>query len=468
MKAYQISLSADKEIPRFKVFSAKEVEVDLRTIITYGVHPASLTINPHSRDTSNLADRIIKELNEESMMISELRQLGYCTDISVPKHSYYYNETPLRITFSNIADCVYFVDDLHYVELLQIAKEQLQKKWCNDLAKKLLMATGGAFNDIRQFLKSKDKKLKLSSYGDLDNYDLGQILSLEDFAHFEKTLISHGLPRTNFRSSRFAEMITKSDNKSLLSFVPSINHFQIQWCESSSGAYSQYPNIVYNCQVNAEQIRFVPNLDIRPETREQAKQIAQTWGKAFSGRYCFTVCISDVEKMLDEEVCQIQFPKLNYIGETVPDESTAQLVEKHIERNFIGKHIAANLPNDAFKEILRVHNIPMTGRKEDLLEKLYDLLANLYEEKEPLYARYFAKNRFIRIKTSTATYSKHFDVDEESLVNNTLLTMYVLKHLRGNTILEASHENNTFELRDLAKSLLNNEVTVNGHFLKVE
>ena len=53
-------------------------------------------------------------------------------------------------------------------------------------------------------------------------------------------------------------------------------------------------------------------------------------------------------------------------------------------------------------------------------------------------------------------------------MNNTLLAMYVLKHLRGNTILEASHENNTFELKDLAKSLLNNEVTVNGHFLKVE
>ncbi len=110
----------------------------------------------------------------------------------------------------------------------------------------------------------------------------------------------------------------------------------------------------------------------------------------------------------------------------------------------------------------------MTGRKEELLKKLYDLLADLYKEKEPEYTEYFSRNRFIRIKTTVGSFSKRFNVDDESMVNNTLLAMYVLKHLRGNSILEACHENNTFELKDLAKSLLNTEVSVTGHFLKVE
>ncbi|GAI36770.1 unnamed protein product, partial [marine sediment metagenome] len=253
----------------------QEVEVDLQTILKNGVHPAGLTINPHSRDTSNLADRIIKELNEDTVIITELRQLGYCTDVSVPRRSYYYNETPLKITIRNIADCVYFVDDLRYVDLLQIAREQLQKKWCNDVAKKLLLATGGAFNDIRRFLKGKDKTLKLSSYVDLDNYDLGEILSLEDFAHFEKTLISYGLPRTNFRALKFAEKLTVGSNQNLISFASSINHFQTVWRESSNEPYNHYTKIVYNCQVNNDQVRFIPNLDTRPGTREQAKLIAQ-------------------------------------------------------------------------------------------------------------------------------------------------------------------------------------------------
>ena len=382
MKAYQISLEPDKEIPQFKVFACKEIEVNLRTILKNGVHPAGLTINDHNRDTSKFTERLIKELNEESLMLPELKQLGYCPEVSAPRQTYYYNEAPLKITFRNIAEHVNFVDDLRYVELLRIAGEQLKKRWCNDIAKKLLMATGGAFNDIRRFLKNKDKKIKLSSYADLDNYDFGEILSVEDFAHFEKTLISHGLPRINFRSLRFAEKITKGNDQNLISFVPAIHDFRALWRAEPSEAYSHYTNLVYNCKRNGEKIMFIPNVDKRPETREHAKRVAQLWGKAFSGRYCFTVEIADVEQMVEKEFCALRFPCLNYVGETTPDESRGEIAEKHIQRYFIGKYITANLPNDTFKEILRAHNVPMTGRKEDLLKKLYDLLASLYEEKE--------------------------------------------------------------------------------------
>ena len=63
MKAYRISLEPDREIPQFKVLSVAETDVDLRTVLKTGVHPAGLTVNIHGRDTSNLPDRIIREIN---------------------------------------------------------------------------------------------------------------------------------------------------------------------------------------------------------------------------------------------------------------------------------------------------------------------------------------------------------------------------------------------------------------------
>jgi hypothetical protein len=49
-----------------------------------------------------------------------------------------------------------------------------------------------------------------------------------------------------------------------------------------------------------------------------------------------------------------------------------------------------------------------------------------------------------------------------------LLAMYAVKHVRGNTILEASHVNDTFELEDLARALIGGNVSVNGVFLRIE
>jgi len=49
-----------------------------------------------------------------------------------------------------------------------------------------------------------------------------------------------------------------------------------------------------------------------------------------------------------------------------------------------------------------------------------------------------------------------------------LLTMYVLRHLRGNTILEATHENDTYDIPSLARALIKREVSLTGIFLRVE
>jgi len=49
-----------------------------------------------------------------------------------------------------------------------------------------------------------------------------------------------------------------------------------------------------------------------------------------------------------------------------------------------------------------------------------------------------------------------------------IFVMYITKHLRGNAILEASHNNDSFDLLTLAQALIKREVSVTGVFLRVE
>jgi hypothetical protein len=49
-----------------------------------------------------------------------------------------------------------------------------------------------------------------------------------------------------------------------------------------------------------------------------------------------------------------------------------------------------------------------------------------------------------------------------------VLAMYIIKHLCGNTTLEATHNNDTFDLPSFARSLIKREVSLTGIFLRVE
>jgi hypothetical protein len=69
-----------------------------------------------------------------------------------------------------------FVEDLSYLQLLGMAKQELVEHWDHSLVVSLLRDMYLGFPDLRQFLKAKDKALKLSGYEDLDKYDLGKVL----------------------------------------------------------------------------------------------------------------------------------------------------------------------------------------------------------------------------------------------------------------------------------------------------
>jgi len=110
----------------------------------------------------------------------------------------------------------------------------------------------------------------------------------------------------------------------------------------------------------------------------------------------------------------------------------------------------------------------MTGRKEQLLEKLAHLSAKVYAEHEFELDDYFSMHRFIRVTRAKKGTGQPFPVLENLDLRNMVLTMYIIKHLRGNTILEATHNNDTFDLLSLALALIKQEVSVAGAFLEVE
>jgi hypothetical protein len=76
-------------------------------------------------------------------------------------------------------------------------------------------------------------------------------------------------------------------------------------------------------------------------------------------------------------------------------------------------------------------------------------------------------HRFIRINTVPPKSGRLPLLEDVPSLRNLLLTMYVIKHLRGGAILDASHENNTYTGEQLALALLVGKTGLSGAFLRV-
>lgn len=467
METYRLWFEKDRDFPRFMRLMCGKVEVSLKGVLTKGVHPLELTSDIYHRDISMLSQRLVKEVNEKTHLVRELAELGYCSQLSVPA-GFYYDESKLDHTLSVLAEHMFYVERLSYGELLEIARRALARKWDHKLAIGLLQSVRHDFNGMRDFLKSKDKKVKLSGYRDLDRYALDEVLSPEDFANHEKAVISHALPTTIFRSTSFLPAITTGDGKALLSLVPRIEHFEIVWREYpyNRGSALLENDIRYNCTFLGNYIRFVPSLPAKESVRETARAIAERW-RISEGRFCFFTSIENVEEMLEDERCQIYFSSTNYMQTVQPITSDGEIAERHIPSFRIGEIVTQQLPNESLKEVLRRYGKPMTGRKEQLLEKVAAVLCEHYEEMLSFLDEHFKRQKYLRIFRATSSSLFPF-MQEANCVERSVLAMYIIKHLRGNAILDAHHQNDTYELKDLARALLRGEVKLSGNFVAVE
>jgi len=172
--------------------------------------------------------------------------------------------------------------------------------------------------------------------------------------------------------------------------------------------------------------------------------------------------------MVEQHGFVISFPSLNYTNPQEGATSHAKLTESRVPRYSVGKHLTTRNTAQAIKSVLGAHGVSMTGRKEQLLDKLAQLSAKVYEEHEPELDDFFTKRRFIRVSSARKSVGQPFPVLKNLDFRNMVLTMYIIKHLRGNTILEATHNNDAFDLLSLANALIRQEVTLEGNFLRVE
>ena len=209
-EAYRLFLEQDKDIPRFKRFNFEKEKVSVTKVLTEGIHPHLLAHDRYGRGTSHLIETIFKILNQQEFLVKELKDLGYCYEISPWTSYYYYGSEGERLeeNLERIRQNIYFVEKLSFEELLEIAKDQLMKNWSYEVVRKLVESCFFRdFNSLRSFLKGKKNEIKLKGYEDIKKYELHRILKLDDFSGKEKILISHGLPVTNFRSSLSQEKL---------------------------------------------------------------------------------------------------------------------------------------------------------------------------------------------------------------------------------------------------------------------
>jgi len=112
-----------------------------------------------------LPQSLAKEVNEKKHLVSQLAELGYCPEVSAPA-DFRYEESKLEHTLRTLTDSIFYVERLRYDELLEVGRKALARKWDDKLARLMLQSVRVDFNSIREFLKSKDNKVKLSGYSE--------------------------------------------------------------------------------------------------------------------------------------------------------------------------------------------------------------------------------------------------------------------------------------------------------------
>jgi len=468
LQTFKLWFESDRDIVRFKRLNWKLVEVSVEDVMLHGIHPWQ----GEDRCLS-LPDAVINRIDGDTAKVSDLEEFNLCWNVTVPKNYYspyrYVNRESGKFghTLEMLQKDLVFVDSLTYLQLLSIAKERLAAMWSHAVASVLLTNAFPVFHDQRQFLKRKDKSIKLAGRGDIDRYDLGSILSLEDFADRDALLISEGIPTQNFRLTSWLDSIT--DKEGRLRLIPEISHLSVSAHIPNDDPLKTTTYVSWRVERKGRQLRFRPELGDSVKKREAARRFAKRW-RVDRGRLCFTTTIKKLDQMLRDRSVECSFPTLNYAKEKQEGGSASvQVQPSHVQAFYVGAFPTEGLNAETLKEILRDYNVPMTGNKGVLIKKLANLAAKEYKNHQPQMDRFFRTHRLIKVRQVPANAVK-LDVLGESVpdLQTLLVTMYILNHLRGEAIVDASHENNSYTSEELAHALIMRRVSLKGSFIPVQ
>ena len=457
---YQLELVPDKAIPQFKRLQHRRANITLQDIFQRGVHPHSTFIEDGALDQSGAHEVMLSALNADVAYVPSLKQYHVGYEIVV---SYgYFNHSPDQVEglLRHLSEKVYFVDELQYEELVKIAVAQLRKNWRHAIAKEMAQAVGGDFAGIRDFLKRKDPSIVLTGYASLNDYDLSQVLSVDDFLTEDSLLIRSGILLQNFR--RASSLKSFTDEEGRLRIFSAIKHGTVEWRREQD---KQTTLLTYRCEVAGDQVRWRPDLTELPAHRDAARDVANLLGPG-TGNYCFTSSMDAMELAARNPGFRLRFPGLHYKQGHAVTEATSKLKTEAIVCYSDTSSLRASDSNERLKNVLRNFGKQVSGKKEELVSRLVQLLVEEYQAREKELNGFFSRCRFMRIGAQPKEV-QHFPVLLNHKLRKTLLALYCLRHMRGNVILEGNHVNQSVTLPDLALAFLNGQVNVGGCFVPV-
>jgi hypothetical protein len=459
LKTFRFSLAPDREIPRFRRFQWELVDVSITDVLLHGIHP---WMGPDQHPT--LLHALVQRMNADAAKVGDLVPMGHSHDIAAESGYVWSDNCRFQRTLRSIQEEVYFVDGLTYLELLNIAKERLRGMWSHHVAKTLAEKAHPGFPELRRFLKTKDRRLKLCGYEDVDRYDLSQVLRLDDFDPYDKLLVAEGVPSHNFR--RIDALKSVSDEQGRLRLVPEIRCCSLAVITRSDNPRLCGTHVLWHITRSGQTLTFRPDLGASLPKRDAAVHFARCW-RTDQGRLVFRTTLEKLEEICRRGEGVPAFPALAYAGDSHLPTAAVEVTASSVTAYRIGRFPTRKCTVDELRQVLRDHGVSMTGTKEELIAKLAALAAVTFEAKKAALDDSFKANRYLRIATAPSETADLPALNEIRHLRNLLLAMYALRHLRGNVVLETSHENATCSIEELALALLHGKVAFEGALVRV-
>lgn len=455
LETYRLILEPDREFPRLFRLHWETVPVTIRDVLFHGVHPWS---GPNAHAT--LPDALLRALNAGESLFAELEPFGYSFPLSVSSGNRWEGPPRFLRILQTVQSEIRFAEDMTYLELLDLAKEALRRRWNHGLARELLRGACPGFQEARRLLKRGNPRIKLASYDDLERVNLAGLLSLEDFADCDRLLIAQALPASNLRRTRFLERAT--DDAGRLRLVPEINAVSLAETRPEPDCIHS----IWHAERHGDLWRLRPDIGGDLSRRAAAMNFAARW-RTDRGRLCFSTTGERLVEMVETGAVRPSFPSLNYDGGRVTPVAAATVGGVQLASYRIGRHVTDSTLADLLRDLLRSHGVSTSGNKEQLLERLAALAADLYRERLPELDGYFSRHPLVRVQSVPKDARDLPLLQDMHSMRNLVLAVYAVRHLRGGSLLEASHENTAYTEEELALALMTGKVVLQGGFLPV-
>ena len=456
MNALKLKLVPDANLPMLSRLQTEVVEVGIADVLENGVHPWVPNLQP-----PDIVEGFLTRLNKANAKPAHLQAYPFSNDIFPGNGGYYSSRPRFEQLFQRIHNEVLFCEEgLDFPGLLKLATDLLRDRWSSSLVLQLGERAYPQFSELRRFLKAKHPKAKLRGYDDLREYDWGRVVSLADFQNHERLLIEEAVQPLNLRVKGFLGSIT--DNQGRLKLRDSIDHLQLM----QNDKQNRMQVVTWQARRAGSSWWLRPNLGNAAQVRKDAEAFAREW-KRDGGKLCIRVTTEDIAKMVEEGVATPGFPGLRYNGADFMPSVSAQVFKQQVCSFSLGVAPRLGWHAERLKDILRDHDKSASGIKNELAERIAQLASEQYQKFEGMLDTFFTENRFIRAAQVAKPQEQLPVLNKDDQLTGLILRMYLLRHLRGNVVVDPDHENDTTSLEDLAEAVISERVEVTGALLRV-